>query len=62
MLHRCKLLDILDEKRDLYSQSIGVRHESKDGKNNQAGKQRCDLIVKKNVLLVDVMKDEALRL
>ena len=41
--------------RDLYGQSIGVRHESKDGKNNEARKQRRDLI---NVFVADIMKDE----
>ena len=39
-------METLDEKGDLNSQSIGVRHEAKDGKNNEAGKQRCDLIIK----------------
>merc|ERR1711974_334404 len=28
----------------LYSESIGVRHEAKDGKNNQSGKQRRDRV------------------
>ena len=40
----------MDEKRDLYSQSIGVRHEAKDGKNNKARKQRRDLIIKTHLL------------
>ena len=44
----------MNENRDLHSESIGVRHEAKDGKDNEAGKQRSDLIAKTKVFVGDV--------
>ena len=43
-------METLDDNGDLYSQSIGVRHEAQDGKNNEAGKQGRDLIIKTHLL------------
>ena len=46
----------MNENRDLHSESIGVRHEAKDGKDNKAGKQRSDLSVKTKVFIGEVTK------
>ena len=44
----------MNENLDLYCESIGVRHEAQDGKDNKAGKQGSDLSVKTKVLVGDV--------
>ena len=48
----------MNENTDLYSESIGVRHEAQDGENNEAGKQGSDLSVKTKVFVGDVMKEK----